>query len=115
MNSPPRLVGASYNIRYARGPYLIIGGLRRELGLMSLASRPEHVGQQIATAAKAFTEGTLLPRVDVLALQEADMRTKRSGGHHVAEELATQMNMQWAHEPSELPRGVPPVKREWWL
>jgi endonuclease/exonuclease/phosphatase family metal-dependent hydrolase len=115
MNSPPRLVVASYNIRYARGPYLITGGLRRKLGLMSLASRPKHVGQQIATAAKAFTEGTLLPRVDVLALQEADMRTKRTGGHHVAKELAEQMNVHWAHEPSELPRGVPPVKREWWL
>jgi endonuclease/exonuclease/phosphatase family metal-dependent hydrolase len=115
MNSPPRLVVASYNIRYARGPYLITGGLRRKFGLMSLDSRPKHVAQQIATAAKVFTEGTLLPRVDVLALQEADMRTKRTGGHHVAKELAEQMNVHWAHEPSDLPRGVPPVKREWWL
>ena len=82
---------------------------------MNLARRAEHVRQQIAIAAKVFSEGTLLPRVDVLALQEADMRTKRTGGHHVAEELATQMNVHWAHEPSGLPRGVPPVKREWWL
>src|SRR5215510_7025763 len=115
MISPPRLVIASYNIRYARGPYLISGGLRRKIGLMSLARRPEHVVQQIATAAKVFSEGKLLPRVDLLALQEADVRTKRSGGHHVAQELATQMNMQWAHEPARIPRGVPPVKRQWWL
>ncbi len=40
-----KLVIASYNIRYARGPYLISGGLRRKIGLMSLAGRPEHVGQ----------------------------------------------------------------------
>src|ERR1041384_8746823 len=115
MTSSPRLVVASYNIRYARGPYLITGGLRRKLGLMNLARRSDHIAQQIRSAAKVFSEGTLLPRVDVLALQEADMRTKRTGGHHVAEELATQMNVHWAHEPSGLPRGVPPVKREWWL
>ena len=115
MTSSPCLVIASYNIRYARGPYLITGGLRRKLGLMSLARRPEHVGQQISTAAKVFSEGTLLPRVDVLALQEADIRTKRSGGHHVAQELATQINMQWAHEPAGIPRNVPPAKRQWWL
>ncbi|HEX3253903.1 MAG TPA: endonuclease/exonuclease/phosphatase family protein [Pyrinomonadaceae bacterium] len=115
MISSPRLVVASYNIRYARGPYLISGGLRRKIGLMNLARRPEHVGQQISTAAKVFTEGTLLPRVDVLALQEADKRTKRSGGHHIAEELATQMNVHWAHEPARIPRGLPPAKRQWWL
>ena len=115
MTSSPRLVVASYNIRYARGPYLITGGLRRKLGLMNLARRPDHVSKQISTAAKVFSEGTLLPRVDVLALQEADMQTKRSGGHHVAKELATHMNLHWAHEPARIPRGVPPVKRQWWL
>src|ERR1044072_7698153 len=115
MTSSPRLVVASYNIRYARGPYLITGGLRRKLGLLNLARRPHHVAKPISTAAKGFSEGTLLPRVDVLALQEADKRTKRSGGHHVAEELAAQMDVQWAHEAAGIPRGVPPVKRQWWL
>jgi hypothetical protein len=62
MSIPPRLVIASYNIRYARGPYLITGGLRRKVGLMNLARRAEHVGQQISKAAKVFSEGTLLPR-----------------------------------------------------
>lgn len=81
---------------------------------MSLARRPEHVARQISTAAKVFSEGTLLPRVDVLALQEADKRTVRSGGHDVAEELAAQMNMNLAHEPAGIPR-VPPAKRQWWL
>jgi endonuclease/exonuclease/phosphatase family metal-dependent hydrolase len=109
------MIIASYNIRYARGPYLISGGLRRKMGLMSLAGRPEHVARQISAAARAFSEGKLLPRVDVLALQEADMRTKRTGGHHVAEELAAQLGMQWAHEATGLPRGVKPVKRQWWL
>jgi endonuclease/exonuclease/phosphatase family metal-dependent hydrolase len=110
-----KLVIASYNIRYARGPYLISGGLRRKMGLMSLAGRPKHVGRQIAAAARAFSDGSLLPRVDVLALQEADMRTKRTGGHHVAEELAAHLGMEWAHEPTRLPRGIKPVKRQWWL
>jgi endonuclease/exonuclease/phosphatase family metal-dependent hydrolase len=110
-----KFVIASYNIRYARGPYLISGGLRRKIGLMSRARRPQHVGQMIAAAARAFSEGSLLPRVDVLALQEADKRTVRTGGHHVAQELAKQLRMQWAHAPAGIPRGVAPVKRQWWL
>jgi endonuclease/exonuclease/phosphatase family metal-dependent hydrolase len=110
-----KLVIASYNIRYARGPYLIWGGLRRKMGLMSLKGRPEHVKRQISLAARAFTEGKLLPRVDVLALQEADKRTKRTGGHHVAEELAAELGMHYAHEGAGIPRGVKPVKRQWWL
>lgn len=109
------MIIASYNIRYARGPYLISGGLRRKLGLMSLNGRPEHVGKLISGAARAFTEGRLLPSVDVLALQEADKRTLRTGGHHVAQELAEQIGMQWEHMPAGIPRGIPPVKRQWWL
>lgn len=110
-----KLVIASYNIRYARGPYLILGGLRRKVGLMDLARRPEHIARQISTAARVFSTGALLPPVDVLALQEADKRTVRSGGHHIAKELAAQMNMSWAHAPAGIPRGVPPAKRQWWL
>ena len=109
------MIIASYNIRYARGPYLISGGLRRKVGLMSLSGRPEHVGNLISGAARAFTENKLLPPVDVLALQEADKRTLRTGGHHVAKELAEQLGMHWAHEGAGIPRGVPPVKRQWWL
>lgn len=113
--NPKRLVIASYNIRYARGPYLIFGGVRRKLGLMNLRRRPQHVGQLISEAAQAFANGTLLPRVDVLALQEADKRTVRTGGHHVAEELAGQLDMNWVHAPAGIPRGIKPVKRQWWL
>ena len=110
-----KLVIASYNIRYARGRYLITGGLRRKMGLMSLARRPQHVGRMISTAARAFYDGALLPRVDILALQEADKRTKRTGGHHVAKELASEMGMHWAHAPAGIPRGIAPAKRQWWL
>ncbi len=110
-----RLVVASYNIRYARGPYLISGGLRRKLGLMSLRHRPQHVARLIADAARVFSEAELLPRVDVLALQEADKRTVRTGGHHVAQELASQLDMNWVHAPAGIPRGRKPVQRQWWL
>jgi len=109
------LVVASYNIRYARGPYLISGGVRRKLGLMSLRRRAQHVGQLIADAGRAFSHGQLLRPVDVLALQEADKRTVRSGDHHVAQELAAQLEMDWVHAPAGIPRGIKPVKREWWL
>jgi endonuclease/exonuclease/phosphatase family metal-dependent hydrolase len=110
-----RLIIASYNIRYARGPYLITGGLRRKVGMMNLTRRPEHVGRMISAAALAFSDGSLLPRVDILALQEADKKTVRTGGHHVAKELASQLGMHWAHAPAGIPRGVEPVKRQWWL
>ena len=109
------MIIASYNIRYARGPYLISGGLRRKMGLMSLTRRPEHVARQISAAARAFSDGVLLPRVDVLALQEADLRTRRSGGHDVAKELAAKLDMSLIHEAAGIPRGVAPVKRQWWL
>jgi endonuclease/exonuclease/phosphatase family metal-dependent hydrolase len=110
-----RLVIASYNIRYARGPYLISGGLRRKLGLMSERSRPQHVGRMISAAARAFANGALLPQVDILGLQEADKRTARTGGHHVAQELATELEMNWVHAPAGIPRGRKPQKRQWWL
>ena len=109
-----KLVIASYNIRYARGPYLISGGLRRKLGLMSLTQRPQHVARQISFAARAFSDGVLLPRVDVLALQEADKCTGRSGGHDVAKELAAELGMSLTHEGAGIP-SVPPAKRQWWL
>ncbi|HEX6284466.1 MAG TPA: endonuclease/exonuclease/phosphatase family protein, partial [Pyrinomonadaceae bacterium] len=90
-------------------------GLRRKLGLMSMRRRPQHVAQLIADAASAFTPGKLLPPVDILALQEADKQTVRTGGHHVAQELAAKLNMNWAHAPAGIPRGIKPVKRQWWL
>src|SRR6185369_8575923 len=55
-----KLVVASYNIRYARGPYLISGGVRRKLGLMNLSRRPPHVKRLINDAARAFSSGALL-------------------------------------------------------
>jgi endonuclease/exonuclease/phosphatase family metal-dependent hydrolase len=73
------------------------------------------IGQHIHTAARAFSEGKLLPRLDVLALQETDKRTKRAGGHHVARELAEELQMAWIHLPAGIPRGVKPEPRQWWL
>jgi endonuclease/exonuclease/phosphatase family metal-dependent hydrolase len=110
-----RFVIASYNIRYAVGRYLISGGLLRRVGVTRKARRSENVGQNIRTAAVAFSDGKLLPNVDVLALQEADKETARAGGHHVARELAERLHMSWIHLPSGLPRGIPPQKRQWWL
>src|ERR687892_2938202 len=73
-----KFVIASYNIRYARGPYLISGGLRRKMRLMNMAGRQQHVGRMIPAAARAFTDGRILPRADVIALQEADKGTART-------------------------------------
>ena len=110
-----KLVIASYNIRYARGPHLISGGLLRKVGLLPKRGRDKTVRQHIRTAAAAFTDGALLPAVDLLALQEADKSTVRAGGLHVARELAAEMNMRWVHAAAGIPRGIKPVDRQWWL
>jgi endonuclease/exonuclease/phosphatase family metal-dependent hydrolase len=109
------IVVASYNIRYAAGPFLISGGLLRKAGWGGSGQRNEQVARNIVTAARAFSAGELLPAVDVLALQEADKETKRAGGHHVARELAEALQMSWIHVPAGIPRGVPPRTRQWWL
>ena len=109
------IIVASYNIRYAVGSYLISNGLLRKIGLRGDRKRAKHVARNIQTAASAFTTGQLLPPVDVLALQEADKQTTRTGKHHVARELAEALNLDWIHVPAGLPRGVKPKPRQWWL
>jgi endonuclease/exonuclease/phosphatase family metal-dependent hydrolase len=109
------IVVASYNIRYAVGRFLISGGLLRKTRLWPGARRNEQVAANIRTAARAFSEGSLLPAVDVLALQEADKKTKRAGGHHVTRELAEALRMSWIHVPAGIPRGIEPRTRQWWL
>ncbi len=115
IDSVARLVVASYNIRYAVGEFLISGGLLRKAGLRSSKGREQVVANNIRTAATAFSHGTLLPRPDVIALQEADKRSQRAGGHHVARELAEEMGAAWVHLPAGIPRGIKPEKRQWWL
>src|SRR6185503_5323650 len=110
-----KLVVASYNIRYARGPFLISGGLLRKVGLLPKQGRDKTVLNNIRAAAAAFAEGSLLPPVDLLALQEADKSTVRSGGVHVARELAAEMKMPWVHAAAGIPRGIKPIDRQWWL
>ena len=110
-----KLIVASYNIRYAAGPYLISGGLLRKANLKTSKGRSKFVTTNIQIAAEAFTSAKLLPRVDVLALQESDRNTVRAGGVHVARELASQLEMAWVHAPAGIPRGVKPKVRQWWL
>ena len=114
-NAPKRLILASYNIRYAVGRFLIASGLLRKVGYNFPKHRTEAITRNIRTAAEAFSTNSLLPRPDILALQEADKATARAGGRHVAAELAREMDLFYAHVASGLPRGVPPKQREWWL
>jgi len=115
IDNSSRLIIASYNIRYAVGQFLISSGLLRKAGFNLPHHRAEVIGENIRTAARAFSEGSLLPPVDILALQEADKGTARTGGHHVARELAEQLEMAWVHIPAGIPRGQEPKSRQWWL
>ena len=115
VGSATTIVVASYNIRYAVGRFLISGGLLRKLGFHGFRQRQELVAENIQSAARAFSQGRLLPQVDVLAIQEADKNTKRAGRHHVVKELGEALQMSWLHMPAGIPRGVRPKTREWWL
>lgn len=109
------LVIASFNIRYAVGSFLISGSLLRRSGLSMPRRRHALVQRHLLRAARAFREGTLMPPADVLALQEADVRTRRAGGHHVARELARFLEMHYAHAATRLPRDEEPKSKQWYL
>src|SRR5262245_53252956 len=113
--APSRLVLASYNIRYGVGRYLISSGLLRRAGYNFPQERAEAVARNIRTAAQALSDNRLLPRPDILALQEADKETARAGGKHIAAMLATELGMSYVHARLEIPRGVKPMPRAWWL
>src|SRR5687768_7591841 len=70
----PNVVVASYNIRYAVGQFLISSGLLRKAGILGARGREAKVASHIHAAALAFSDAALLPRVDLVALQEADKR-----------------------------------------
>ncbi|HBB90122.1 MAG TPA: hypothetical protein DC047_21175 [Blastocatellia bacterium] len=110
-----KLVVASYNIRYAVGRFLISSGLLRKLGISGNSKRVHQVGENIRRVAEVLSSTKLMPIPDVVALQEADKQTTRSGGHHVARELAEALRVSWVHAPAGIPRGQPPVARQWWL
>src|SRR5262249_11575818 len=111
----PRLVLASYNIRYAVGRFLIASGLARKFGYNFPTDRTETVKRNIHTAARAFSDNTLLSPPDILALQEADKETARAGGQHVAARLADELGVRYVHVGVGLPRGIKPKQREWWV
>lgn len=111
----PSLVLASYNIRYAVGRFLILSGLLRRIGYNSPRNRGEAVQRNIATAGRFFTDNRQLPAPDILALQEADKATGRTGRQHIARSLAERMELSYVHAGVGLPLGIQPKQREWWL
>ena len=113
--NPTRLVVATYNIRYAVGSHLIGGSLLRRVGLGWPSRRPRLVGQNIERAARLLSDGVMMPRADVIALQEADRGTIRAGGRHVARELAAALGVGYARAHVATPSDVEPKDRKWWL
>jgi len=109
------LILASYNIRYGVGCHLISSGLLRKIGINPPSPRAQAVALNLKTAAGVFSGNKLLPRPDILALQEADKETGRAGGQHVAARLAAELGMPYIHVGAGIPRGIKPEQREWWL
>jgi endonuclease/exonuclease/phosphatase family metal-dependent hydrolase len=87
----------------------------RKLGINFPLNRSDAILRNVRAASQLFDEGRLLPRPDILALQEADKETGRSGRVHVARALAAALQMNWVHAPAGIPRGTPPKTRQWWL
>ncbi len=109
------LVLASYNIRYAVGSHLIPTGLLRKFGINFPLWRCKAVARNISRAARAFSHERVIPRPDILALQEADKETRRAGRFHVAAALAGELDIPYLHLAVGIPRGIKPDRREWWL
>ena len=110
-----KCVIATFNIRYAVGRFLISGGLLRKAGLVRTRPRAPIIEHNIAAAAEDFTRGRLMPRADIVALQEADRGTTRAGRLHVARELARTLEMHYAHAAMQIPHGEEPKARQWYL
>lgn len=110
-----RLVIATFNIRYAVGPYLISGGLLRRIGIQLARARATAVRGNLRSAAGAFADGRLLPQPDLIALQESDKETVRSGGVHIARELAELLKLNYVHAATGLRRDVPEKRKQWYL
>lgn len=110
-----KLVVATYNIRYAVGSFLITGSLFRRAGFGRPRRRPSLVSRNILKAARAFSEGAIMPRADIIALQEADRRTVRAGGKHVARELARELRMNFLHAAMRTPLTEQPKDKQWYL
>jgi endonuclease/exonuclease/phosphatase family metal-dependent hydrolase len=109
------LILASYNIRYGVGRYLILSGILRKLGYNFPRKRAAAINRNMEIAARAFWDNRLLPAPDILALQEADKMTGRTGRVHIAARLAEEMEMRYVHVGAGMPRGIKPQQREWWL
>lgn len=106
---------ATFNIRYAVGSFLITGSLLRRLGIRRPARRPRLIEHHLSRAADAFSEGIMMPPVDIIALQEADAHTRRAGAHHIAPELAKRLAMHYAFAPMQTPRDVSEATKKWYL
>lgn len=109
------LVVASFNIRYAVGSFLITGSVGRRLGLTWPSRRPRLVARHLTAAARALSDGRLLPPADIVALQEADKWTARAGRHDVARELAQELRMRYARAAGGRPGGEEPKSKQWYL
>jgi endonuclease/exonuclease/phosphatase family metal-dependent hydrolase len=110
-----RLVVVTFNIRYAVGSHLIGGSLLRRVGVSRPGRRPRLVEKNIERAAQLLSDGALMPRADIVAIQEADRGTRRAGSRHVARELARALDMNFVRAHVPTPRDVEPKGKKWWL
>jgi len=106
------IIVSTFNIRYAAGPRLISGSFLRRLGLGSLARRPALIDKNLEAAARMFSSSTIMPPADIIAIQEADIETKRSARRNIAASLAAGLSMVYAHALAETSPEEPPKRKQ---
>jgi len=109
------IILSTFNIRYAAGARLISGSFLRRLGLGSLARRPALIDKNLEAAARIFSSDTIMPPADIIAIQEADIETKRAARRNIAASLAEGLSMAYAHAPAETSTEDPPKRKQWYL
>lgn len=113
--APAKVVIATFNIRYAVGSHLISGSIFRRLGLGMPGRRTTLVSRHIQRTVRFMSAGERMPRIDILAIQEADKQTARAGGVHVARELARGLQMDYARASMNVPHSDEQASKRWYL
>src|SRR4029077_7374640 len=73
------------------------------------------IDKNLEAAARIFSSGTILPPADIIAIQEADIETKRAARRNIATSVPDGLSMAYAHAPAETSSEDPPKPKQWYL
>ena len=107
------IIFSTFNIRYGAGPRLISGGILRRFGFDKITAA--QIDRNLDAAALAFSNCQLMPRADIIAIQEADIETVRAGQRNIPAALGELLSMVVAQAPEHSDPAWPPKPKQWYL